>query len=61
MTIKQVAREIGRTEWWTRTYFKDVAGALVMLGLGKRGRRRYDTITVPVEVFERELKRFRNN
>lgn len=59
MTIKQAAQKLGRTEWWTRTYFKKVVDALVMPGSGKRGLRRYQTVTVPVDVFERERSKFR--
>ena len=57
--VKQAAQKLGRTEWWARTYFKKVVGALVMSGSGKRGTRRYQTVTVPVDVFERELLKFR--
>jgi hypothetical protein len=59
LTIKQAAQKLGRTEWWTRTYFKKVGDALVMPGSGKRGIRRYQTVTVPVYVFEREVSKFR--
>ena len=59
LTIKQAAHKLGRSEWWTRNHFKKVDGALVMPGSGKRGIRRYETVTVPVEVFERELSKFR--
>jgi hypothetical protein len=59
LTIKQVAQRLGRTEWWTRAHFKKVAGALVMPGSGRRGKRRYETVTVPIEVLEREIYSFR--
>jgi hypothetical protein len=59
LTIKQAAQKLGRTEWWTRTHFKKAVGALVMPGSGKRGTRQYETVTVPVEVFERERSKFR--
>src|SRR5689334_20177057 len=59
LTIKQAAQKLGRTEWWTRTYFKKVVDALVMPGSGKRGTRSYQTVTVPVDVFERERENFR--
>ena len=59
LTVRQVAQKLGRTEWWTRTYFKKVVGALVMSSSGRRGTRRYQTVTVPVDVFERELSKFR--
>ena len=59
LSIKEAAQRLGRTEWWTRTHFKKVNGALVMPGRGGRGTRRYTTVTVPMEVFERELHNFR--
>jgi hypothetical protein len=59
LTVRQAAQKLGRTEWWTRMYFKKMVGALVMSGSGKRGTRRYQTVTVPVDVFERELSKFR--
>jgi hypothetical protein len=59
LTIQQAAQKLGRTEWWTRAYFRKVAGALVMVSPKKRGIRRYQTVTVPVDVFERELSKFR--
>jgi hypothetical protein len=59
LTVKQAALKLGRTEWWTRTYFKKVGDALLMPGSGKRGKRRYQTVTVPIDVFERELAKFR--
>ena len=59
LTVRQVAQKLGRSEWWTRTHFKKVVGALVMPGSGKRGTRQYETVTVPVEVFERERSKFR--
>src|ERR1035437_1186758 len=59
LTIKQAAQKLGRTEWWTRTHLKKVVDALVMPGSGKRGTRQYQTVTVPVDVFEREWSKFR--
>ena len=59
LTVKQVAQKLGRSAWWTRAYFKKVEGALVMSSSRKRGTRRYQTVTVPVVVFERELAKFR--
>jgi len=59
LTVRQVAQKLGRSEWWARTHFKKVLGALVMSGSGKRGTRQYRTVTVPVDVFERELSKFR--
>lgn len=59
LTVKQAAHKLGRSEWWTRNHFKKVDGALVMPGSGKRGIRQYQTVTVPVEVFERERCKFR--
>jgi len=59
LTVKEAAHKLGRSEWWTRNHFKKVDGALVMPGSGKRGIRQYETVTVPVEVFERELSKFR--
>jgi hypothetical protein len=59
LTVKQAAHKLGRSEWWTRNHFKKVDGALVMPGSGKRGIRPYETVTVPIEVFERELSKYR--
>ena len=59
LTVKQAAHELGRSEWWTRKHFKKVVGAYVMPGSGKRGTRQYETVTVPVEVFERERSKYR--
>ena len=59
LTVKQAAHELGRSEWWTRNHFKKVVGAYVMPGSGKRGTRQYETVTVPVEVFERERSKYR--
>ena len=58
LSVKQAAQRLGRTEWWTRNYFKNVAGTLVMPGSGKRGRRKYETVTIPIDVFEREWMKF---
>jgi hypothetical protein len=59
LTVKQAAHELGRSEWWTRKHFKKVVGAYLMPGSGKRGTRQYETVTVPVEVFERERSKYR--
>jgi hypothetical protein len=59
LTVKQAAHKLGRSEWWTRNHFKKVDGALVMPGSRKRGTRQYETVTVPVDVFERERAKFR--
>jgi methylphosphotriester-DNA--protein-cysteine methyltransferase len=59
LSVKQAAQRLGRSEWWTRKHFKKVFGAYVIPGSGKRGKRQYETVTVPVDVFERELLKFR--
>jgi hypothetical protein len=61
VTIKEAAQQLGRSVWWTRRYFRTVDGALRMPPAtgARRGTRTYQTITIPVDVLERELVKFR--
>jgi len=61
-SIKQCAQKLGRTPKWTRNYFKNrVSGVLIMPGSGKRGTRKYETITVPPDVLDRVIQKFTRN
>ena len=59
MSVKEAAAGIGRSEWWTRQYFRRLEDTLKQPSLdAKRGKREYITVTIPIHVFEREKAKF---
>jgi hypothetical protein len=59
MSVKEAAAGIGRSTWWTRQYFRSLDDTLKQPSLdAKRGTREYITVTIPVDVFEREKAKF---
>jgi len=59
LTTKEAATRLGRSEWWTRDYFRRVADTLKYPSLdARRGTRQYVTVTIPIRVFEREKAKF---
>ena len=59
ITTAEAARLWGRSEWWTRNYFRTVEDTLKLPSLNaRRGTRKYVTVTIPIHVFERETAKF---
>jgi hypothetical protein len=58
LKVQEVAARLSMSVDWTRQYFQKVPGVLRIPSPRQRGRREYTTLLIPVEVFDREYKRF---
>jgi hypothetical protein len=59
--VHQVAERLNMSVDWTREYFQNVPGVLRIPSPRHRGKRSYTTLLIPVEVFEREYRRFQGD
>ena len=58
MSVQQAARALGRSDDWTRDYFRQFPDVPKMPSLkSKRGIRPYITLMIPQTVFRREWDR----
>jgi hypothetical protein len=58
LTVREAAERLHMSPDWTRRYFYRIPGVLVIASPGRRLKRRYAKLLIPVEVFEREWRRF---
>jgi hypothetical protein len=58
LTVMEAAELLHMSPDWTRRYFCRVPGVLVIASPARRSRRHYAKLLIPVEVFEREWRRF---
>jgi hypothetical protein len=61
MTVKEVAERMNRSVDWVRDYFRRIDGVLVIPSTKghRRGTRRWVTLLIPVDVFDRVIASFR--
>jgi hypothetical protein len=58
LTVAEAAERLHMSPDWTRRYFCRIPGVLLIASPGRRFKRRYAKLLIPVEVFEREWRRF---
>jgi hypothetical protein len=58
LKVSEAASRLNMSVDWTRQYFRNVTGVLRIRSPRQRGKRGYTTLLIPVEVFEREFRRF---
>jgi AraC-like DNA-binding protein len=58
LTVAEAAERLHMSSDWTRRYFGKVPGVLVIPSPTRLQKRRYAKLLIPVEVFEREWRRF---
>jgi hypothetical protein len=58
LTVLEAAERLHMSPDWTRRYFCRIPGVLVIASPVRRLKRRYAKLLIPVEVFEREWRRF---
>jgi hypothetical protein len=58
LTIAEAAERLHMSTDWTRRYFCKVPGVLVIPSPPRRQKRSYAKLLIPLEVFEREWRRF---
>jgi hypothetical protein len=58
LTVREAAERLHMSPDWTRRYFCRIPGVLVIASPARRLKRRYAKLLIPVEVFEREWRRF---
>jgi hypothetical protein len=56
LTVQQAAARLGVSTDWIRSRFAKIPGTLIIPSLPRRGKRAYNTMLIPVEVFERTLQ-----
>ena len=58
LTVAEAAERLHMSPDWTRRYFRRIPGVLLIASPARRLKRRYAKLLIPVEVFEREWRRF---
>jgi hypothetical protein len=58
LTVAEAAERLHMSPDWTRRYFCRIPGVLVIASPARRAKRRYAKLLIPLEVFEREWRRF---
>jgi hypothetical protein len=61
LKVREVAARLSMSVDWTRQYFQKVPGVLRIPSPRQRGKRGYTTLLIPVQVFEREYRRFQEH